>query len=195
MTKSPPTGQLITSSDGVTWFFDSGSTALDFAYTGGFDHPQEPLRTQENLAAWLGERFPEIGGTVSDHDLADADALRHAIAHLAIAASRNTPGSPEAIDVINLFAATPDIPPALIGGHRQAGRSSARVGQAFSAMAREAVDLFAADQKERIRECAAADCRLVFYDESRPNNRRWCSMQRCGNRAKVRAHRTRALEQ
>ncbi|MEQ1734865.1 MAG: CGNR zinc finger domain-containing protein, partial [Rhodoglobus sp.] len=23
----------------------------------------------------------------------------------------------------------------------------------------------------------------------RSNNRRWCSMQRCGNRAKVRAHR------
>jgi predicted RNA-binding Zn ribbon-like protein len=32
----------------------------------------------------------------------------------------------------------------------------------------------------------------VFYDESRAGSRRWCSMQRCGNRAKVRAHRQRA---
>jgi predicted RNA-binding Zn ribbon-like protein len=32
----------------------------------------------------------------------------------------------------------------------------------------------------------------VFFDESRSNNRRWCSMQRCGNRSKVRAHRERA---
>jgi predicted RNA-binding Zn ribbon-like protein len=31
----------------------------------------------------------------------------------------------------------------------------------------------------------------VFRDESRTANRRWCSMQRCGNRAKVRAHRAR----
>jgi predicted RNA-binding Zn ribbon-like protein len=93
--------------------------------------------------------------------------------------------------VINLYAATPDIPPALIGGSRQAGRSHARVSQAFSAMAREAVDLFGRDDVDRIRECAADDCELIFYDESRSNNRRWCSMQRCGNRAKVRAHRSR----
>jgi predicted RNA-binding Zn ribbon-like protein len=33
---------------------------------------------------------------------------------------------------------------------------------------------------------------MVFHDESRTNNRRWCSMERCGNRAKVRAHRERA---
>jgi predicted RNA-binding Zn ribbon-like protein len=44
-------------------------------------------------------------------------------------------------------------------------------------------------ERERIRECAAADCGLVFYDESRSNNRRWCSMQRCGNREKARTHR------
>ena len=61
-------------------------------------------------------------------------------------------------------------------------------------MAREAVELFSADERERIRECAADDCAIVFYDESRSNNRRWCSMQRCGNRAKVRAHRSKAKE-
>ncbi|WIB37118.1 CGNR zinc finger domain-containing protein [Curtobacterium sp. MCJR17_043] len=31
----------------------------------------------------------------------------------------------------------------------------------------------------------------MFYDSSRGGTRRWCSMQRCGNRAKVRAHRAR----
>jgi predicted RNA-binding Zn ribbon-like protein len=59
-------------------------------------------------------------------------------------------------------------------------------------MAREAVELFAPERQERIRECAADDCGLVFYDESRSNNRRWCSMKRCGNRAKVRTHRANA---
>jgi predicted RNA-binding Zn ribbon-like protein len=58
-------------------------------------------------------------------------------------------------------------------------------------MAREAIEMFAAGSEHRIRECAADDCQLVFRDESRSNNRRWCSMQRCGNRAKVRAHRER----
>ena len=62
----------------------------------------------------------------------------------------------------------------------------------LSMVAREAVALFDAEHSERIRECAADDCALVFYDESRSNNRRWCSMQRCGNRAKVRKHRSQA---
>jgi predicted RNA-binding Zn ribbon-like protein len=94
--------------------------------------------------------------------------------------------------MVNLFAATPDIPPSLAGGSRRAGRSTARVSQALSAMARESVELFDVSERGRIRECAADDCQLVFYDESRSNNRRWCSMQRCGNRAKVRAHRAAA---
>jgi predicted RNA-binding Zn ribbon-like protein len=32
---------------------------------------------------------------------------------------------------------------------------------------------------------------MIYRDESRTGTRRWCSMQRCGNRAKVRAHRAR----
>ena len=43
----------------------------------------------------------------------------------------------------------------------------------------------------RLSRCSADDCALVFYDSSRGGTRRWCSMQRCGNRAKVRAHRAR----
>jgi predicted RNA-binding Zn ribbon-like protein len=64
-----------------------------------------------------------------------------------------------------------------------------RVGQALSTLARGAVELLDAANAERIRECDADDCAMVFYDESRSNNRRWCSMARCGNRAKVRKHR------
>ena len=80
----------------------------------------------------------------------------------------------------------------LADGNRQAGRCTVRVGQALATIAREAVGLFADGAHDRLRECAADDCALVFYDESRSNNRRWCSMQRCGNRAKVQAHRARA---
>jgi predicted RNA-binding Zn ribbon-like protein len=180
----------LTNSDGHTWWFDSGSVALDFAYTGGFGERWESLHTPHDLSTWLQERFHEIGADASDRDLTDAKAMRASLARLARAASRSEPAPAGDVDILNLFAATPDIPPALGGGSRQAGRSTARTGQALSAMAREAVDLFAHAQ-ERIRECAAADCDLIFYDDSRSNNRRWCSMQRCGNRAKVRAHRSR----
>ena len=174
------------------WWFDSGSVALDFAYTGGFAEGAATIDAPTALDAWIAERFPGIAGAASDRDLRDAVALRTSIARIATAIGHARVPAAEDVDIVNLFAATPDIPPALSGGSRQAGRSRAQVGQSLSAMAREAVELFAGDNTERIRECAADDCSLLFYDESRSNNRRWCSMQRCGNRAKVRTHRGRS---
>jgi predicted RNA-binding Zn ribbon-like protein len=194
VTHSKPTGQWFVASDGTRWWFDSGSVALDFAYTGGFGARWESLHTPADLGEWLTGRFPEVGGEFADRDLTDAKALRDTLARMATAASRSEPLPHGDIDVLNLFAATPDIPPpALSGGSRRAGRTSARAGQALAAMAREAVELFS-EAQDRIRECSADDCGLIFYDESRSNNRRWCSMQRCGNRAKVRAHRIRSAQ-
>jgi predicted RNA-binding Zn ribbon-like protein len=187
-----PTGQWFTSDDGQRWWFDTGSLALDFAYAGGFGDGPQTLHTPTQLSTWLAGRFPEVDSDVSERDLADGRALQRAIAAISVAVSVDGVPAAEDVDVVNLFAATADIPPALAGGSRQAGRSRARAGQAFSAMAREAIEVFSAENAERVRECSAEDCHLVFFDESRSNNRRWCSMQRCGNRAKVRAHRSRA---
>jgi predicted RNA-binding Zn ribbon-like protein len=191
-TDARPTGQWFTSGDGHRWWFDSGALALDFAYTGGMgDNPAwETLHAASDLDAWLDDRFDAISSAATDRELTDALALRAAIARTATAFSRGEDAAVDDVDTINLFAATPDIPPVLAGGRRQAGRSRARLGQTLSEMAREAVELFSSEERERIRECAASDCAIVFYDESRSNNRRWCSMQRCGNRAKVRKHRT-----
>ncbi len=188
-----PTGQWFESRTRHRWWFDSGSLALDFAYTGAMGDTArwESLHEPADLAGWLDTRFTGIDGSVSDRDLTDATALRAAIARAMTAASRGATPTPGDVDLINLFAATPDIPPSLTGGTRQAGRSRARAAQAFSAMARQTVELLVDRSDARIRECSASDCGLIFYDDSRSNNRRWCSMQRCGNRAKVRTHRAR----
>lgn len=42
-----------------------------------------------------------------------------------------------------------------------------------------------------LKTCASESCRAVFYDRSKNHSGRWCSMSRCGNRAKVRAWRER----
>jgi predicted RNA-binding Zn ribbon-like protein len=41
------------------------------------------------------------------------------------------------------------------------------------------------------KDCGSPTCRSVFYDRSKNHSGRWCSMQTCGNRAKVRAFRER----
>ncbi len=40
----------------------------------------------------------------------------------------------------------------------------------------------------RLRACADPRCGRFFLDTSKNRSRRWCSMARCGNRAKVRRH-------
>jgi len=151
----------------------------------------ERLHAPDDLTAWLHERFPVPVGSARSRDLFDAISLREAIGRMALAAAKGEPGRSADIDVVNLYAATPDIPPVLAGGSRQAGRSVQTVGQALSTIARDAVDLFVPANLGRIRECSGSECTIVYFDASRASTRRWCSMQRCGNRAKVRAHRAR----
>jgi predicted RNA-binding Zn ribbon-like protein len=190
MRQTVTTGQLIRR-DGQDWWFDTGSVAIDFAYAGGFGVGPESLLSTTALDGWLWTRYPSVEQKSSERDLADAQVLQRALARLLVAASSGVSPAHEDVDVINLFSATPDIPPSLAGGSRQAGRTRARVGQALSAITREAIALLGPANSDRIRECSAQDCSLIFYDDSRSNNRRWCSMERCGNRAKVRAHRDR----
>ncbi len=189
------TGQWMDSRDGQRWWFDSGSLALDFAYTGDLGESEPEWTTVDDASGlndWLLERFPGVAPTAGDREFRDASDLRAAIGRLARCAVDGSAPDPADIDVVNLFAATPDIPPVLPGGGRQAGRTNARPHQALGTIARDAVRLFGAEAGGRIRTCSADDCRLVYLDTSRGANRRWCSMQRCGNRAKVRAHRARA---
>ncbi|MGH9214255.1 MAG: CGNR zinc finger domain-containing protein [Acidimicrobiales bacterium] len=55
-----------------------------------------------------------------------------------------------------------------------------------------AVAALSPDEWARLKVCPAGDCQWVFYDESRNSSRRWCSMEGCGNRSKVRSYRERA---
>lgn len=178
-------GQWLIAPEGATWFFDAGAASLDFAAA------PEPVHARD-LGEWLATRFERLEpNEATERDLTDALALRAAIGRLAAASADGARLDPDDVDTVNLFGATPDVPPALVGGRRQAGASRLRTGQALSTIARDAIAILS-NEPERIRRCDADDCRRVFRDESRTVNRRWCSMQRCGNRAKVRAHRARA---
>lgn len=189
---APSTGQWLAEADGRRWWFDSGSLALDFATTGALTFgATEQFGSDAALTLWLAEHFDAVDTGSRDARLDDALMLRSAIARLAEAAEAATDLDPRDIDVVNLVAAMPDIPPTLSGGSRQAGRASASGGQALATIARETVELLGS-AADRLRRCAAPECRMLYLDTSRAGSRRWCSMQRCGNRAKVRAHRERA---
>lgn len=45
---------------------------------------------------------------------------------------------------------------------------------------------------DRLKMCSSVECQWIFFDRSKPGNRRWCSSFLCGNRQKTRAYRKRA---
>lgn len=59
-------------------------------------------------------------------------------------------------------------------------------------IAAAAAQLALTGRLERVKICPAGDCRWAFYDRSKNHSRQWCSMEVCGNRAKVRQHRERS---
>ena len=58
-------------------------------------------------------------------------------------------------------------------------------------VAQHAADFFATADYSAVRKCEDPECILFFYDTSKNHTRRWCSMDLCGNRAKVAAFRER----
>ena len=61
----------------------------------------------------------------------------------------------------------------------------------LSAVAAELYDGARDGSLDRLKMCAAEECRRVFFDRSKPATRRWCMSSLCGNRIKTRAYRER----
>ncbi|ONK13876.1 CGNR zinc finger domain-containing protein [Streptomyces sp. MP131-18] len=71
--------------------------------------------------------------------------------------------------------------------HPAAGLTGAR-----ALTARLAATIAAAEADgtwRRLKACEAENCRWAYYDHSPAGRRRWCSMQLCGARSKMRAYR------
>jgi predicted RNA-binding Zn ribbon-like protein len=54
------------------------------------------------------------------------------------------------------------------------------------AVAASAVDLLTSGEVARVKQCLDSGCGWLFVDMSKNASRRWCSMQGCGARAKMR---------
>jgi predicted RNA-binding Zn ribbon-like protein len=61
----------------------------------------------------------------------------------------------------------------------------------LSAIAAELYDGAVKATLDRLKMCAAEECRRVFFDRSKPATRRWCMPTLCGNRMKTRTYRER----
>src|SRR5262245_51051760 len=109
---TPPIGQWVVAPDGGRWWFDSGSIALDFVYTGsiGPGPGRETWNEPADAARWLKSRFG-ARLRLTEADLGRAIALRTTVASLVVAACAGDPLPPRERAVLDRQAAMPDIPP------------------------------------------------------------------------------------
>ncbi|MCS7482927.1 CGNR zinc finger domain-containing protein [Umezawaea endophytica] len=195
-----PGTRLLVSAEGDRYRFDPGSLSLELLLTGG-PGPYERYEIAHipaDLAEWFtGSRLALTAPlAIGDIQLRPAEftalkELRNALYRVAPAVAHGEPPSDDDLTLLNnATAATPR--PRIDPETRQLVWAPPVTGkQLLGAVARDAIELIAGGRSGRVRECSASDCHLLFLDTSRSGNRRWCSMERCGNRAKIRAYRAR----
>jgi predicted RNA-binding Zn ribbon-like protein len=121
-------------------------------------------------------------------ELASAVTLRDALGRAIAAAAAGDALSLRDVETLNSYAA--DEPPivALSPQGRMLRIATDPVRCALAALARDGIAVIARRASD-LRRCEGCDA--YFIDDSRGRRRRWCSMERCGNRAKVAGHRAR----
>jgi predicted RNA-binding Zn ribbon-like protein len=182
----------------MTFSFHRGSLALDFAGTVGSrtsDAPEERLPDANALSTWLVEAglVDETAPTARDlaRHLARAHALRDAIYRLGAAIVEGRALNDAALATLNEAAfALRQGAPQLDRARRVHWPTKAPVAVALARVAADAIERFAMDA-ERLTLCDLPGCGALLLSRSRSDRRRWCSMELCGNRAKVAAYRSR----
>lgn len=191
------------------WDFDAGLLPLDFANTAEWHsspQPTEKLNTYEDLVAWSWAAGimtrAEAKGLLAEAEgnpqaaaaaLAQAIRLREVIYRVfhSVAASQE----PDPEDLVSLNATLADalsrvkIEASPQGFSWGWSDGEPRLVRMLWPILQAAADLITSERLDRIGECADdRGCGYLFHDTSRKGNRRWCSMESCGNRAKARRH-------
>ncbi len=132
------------------------------------------------------QRLVPAGAPVTDADLAATLALREGFRNVLLSHAGHAP-DPRAIDAFHAVLA--DLPVRLDfdrGDYRLISTRTDAVGQALGQLL-DAVRQTSLDKTwPRLKVCARDTCRWAFYDASRNQVRRWCSMAGCGNYNKMR---------
>jgi predicted RNA-binding Zn ribbon-like protein len=143
----------------------------------------------------LWKEQPWLAGAVYEFAL----GVREAIYELLVARIHDVALPERSLIVLNdvLSKPGPSLSAKFLGG-RYVWRSRSDDGDVrdlLIPMVHSAVELTTGGRSGKVRQCQDdRGCGWLFVDESRAQNRRWCSMGDCGNRAKARRHYERARQ-
>jgi predicted RNA-binding Zn ribbon-like protein len=179
--------------DGQVFRFAPGSLSFAFSVTGSpFDSERfETLHEPRDLERWAAEVIGATRIRAAASSISEAKRLRAAIWNAADAVIDGRALRAADRSTLNRFAASPSLAPRLDPDGKRSWVPWATASALFSTIARDTIEVATGQLASRIKRCEGVYCAIPFVDTSRPGTRRWCSMERCGNRAKVAAHRRR----
>ncbi len=188
--------------------FSGGALCLDFVNSwGDRDRSQSDrmtgfgdllaFATQAGLvdAARHRELTVQAGGDSATRAFTTTIALREALYRIFSSCARQIALSPDEVETLNgvlreafahlrIETLRPDAPSSFAWSFEPLPLPTSPLWP----IARSAADLLTSPDLERVTQCDGDGCTWLFLDDSRTQNRRWCSMQSCGNRAKARRH-------
>jgi predicted RNA-binding Zn ribbon-like protein len=157
---------------------------------GAAHDPGDELATPAQLEDWLRTRgLLKKGARVSRVEHREALQLREALRTFLAAspADRTSTVGPLAVAAVRFPLEVAPSGDRALDLRPVAGRATSGLGHVLVQLLR----ISDGGRLERVKTCDSDECRWVFYDRSKPGNRRWCSSERCGNREKTRTYRRR----
>jgi predicted RNA-binding Zn ribbon-like protein len=163
-----------------------------FVNTRDVDDDVEELGSPAALVDWLtAHGLLDRRGRATREDLEDALALREGLRGVLLHHGGG-PAAPGAAAALEHAARRAQL--SVRFGEDGEARHGPLAGGVAGALGR-ILAVVAAAQADgtwpRLKACPADDCQWAFYDKSRNRSAVWCSMEVCGNRAKVRSFRER----
>lgn len=181
--------------DGQVFTFDAGTLCLELACGTGGEGMRarfEVLHQPADVDRWAATSRLGRTAVTTQTNLRSLKRLREAIWGAAFAVATGAEPERADIEAINRYATGPAPVPRIDPDSGIAGwRGPLTGGELIAEIARDAVHTLSRPVRDRVRMCEADNCQLIYLDTSRPGRRRWCSMQRCGNRHKVSSFRER----
>jgi predicted RNA-binding Zn ribbon-like protein len=170
--------------------FRLDNEVLAFRFTATLSHrnspaPLERLSGPARLRLWLAAAGLDPSRTPATADVSAAIILREAIYRLGAAIAHGALPPTRDVDTVNAAAAAGHPIPVLTHAElRWQLDSTDKITDALAVIARDAIITLTSHGEGQVKTCDNPDCAGLFLDASRGANRRWCSMNTCGNKAK-----------
>ncbi|MEU0568171.1 ABATE domain-containing protein [Nonomuraea sp. NPDC005983] len=176
------------SGSGESFRLDNENLGFRFTATlsDRYGAPYERLTGPARLTEWLRLNeldWSETEATPRDLDL--ARRLREAVHRAGTAVVHREQIADADLELINRIARAGQARRQLrhLGAHwTTTGPHPIR--DALGVIASEAIETLGGADRDRVKTCDNPGCRGLYVDTSRGRNRRWCSMNTCGNKAK-----------